>query len=124
MIVKLSEYSGEYVMLDGEVEPRETLLELLEEGELDEGLDVFTVEEKPVWGHIIDAHRVWMMFTDYMYDELSSCFAEAFEGSEDIAKTEFVSSLNAWADKHVDGTVLVGTRTRIDISELFERVKP
>lgn len=75
--MKLSEYNGSHVLLNGEIEYVECLHEMLDEDELD----------------------------------------------EEAAKTALAEALNAWAAKHLTGTVLVETRTRIDISELSE-VKP
>lgn len=119
--MKLSEYNGSHVVLNDEVEYVERLHELLDEDELDEEAEVCTVEDEPIWGHVIDADRVWSMIGDYLYDELNS--EEPYDHGEEAAKTALAEALNAWAAKHLTGTVLVGTTTRIDISELFE-VKP
>lgn len=118
--IKLSEYTGSHVVLNDDIECVERLRELLEEDELDEEASVRTVDDEPVWGNVIDSDRVWSMVSDYLYDELGREYAVAFANSEDAAKTELVEALNAWAAKHVTGTVLVGTTTRIDISELFK----
>lgn len=122
MSIKLSEYGGEYVVVNDEVEPRETLLELLEEGELNEEAKVFTVEHEPIWGHIISPERVWSMIGDYLYDELNS--EEPYDHGVEDAKTALAVAMNGWAAKHLTGTVRVGTNTRIDISEMFDKVKP
>jgi hypothetical protein len=114
--IKLSDYTGDHVVLNDEVEYVERLHELLEEGELDEEATVFTVEEKPLWGHIINADRVLAMIDDYLYEEVEDWDLNNDKGGP-VALTE---ALNAWAAKHLTGTVRVGTSTRIDISELFK----
>lgn len=114
--IKLSEYNGSHVVLNDEIEYVECLHEMLDEGDLDEEADVFTVEEKPIWGHIINADRVLSMIDDFLYEEV-----EDWElNSEEAGPVALTEALNAWAAKHLTGTVLVGTTTRIDISELFE----
>lgn len=122
--IKLSDYTGSHVVLNDEVEYVDRLHELLDEDELDEEASVCTVDDEPVWVHVIDAERVWTMVSDYLYEELGNDYAVAFANSEDTAKAELVEALNGWAAKHVTGTVLVGTTTRIDISELFKAGEP
>lgn len=118
--IKLSEYTGSHIVLNDEVEYVGRLHELLEEDELDEEALVCTVDDEPVWGHVVDADRVWTMVSDYLYEELGKDYAVAFANSEEAAKAELVEALNAWAAKHLTRTVLVETTTRVDISELFE----
>lgn len=122
--IKLSEYTGDHVVLNDEIEYVERLHELLEEDELDEEASVCAVDDEPVWGHVVDADRVWTMVSDYLYEELGKDYAVAFASSEDAAKAELVEALNAWATKYLTGTVRVGTSTRIDISELFKDGEP
>lgn len=120
--IKLSEYDGSHVVLNDEVEYVECLHEMLDNDELEVNVDVRAVDERPMWGHIITAERVWELLSDYLYDEVE-CNDDPYEYSEDNAKKDLVEALNAWAAKHLTGTVLVGTKTRIDISELFERAE-
>lgn len=47
-----------------------------------------------------------------------------FERIREMKPSRVIEALNAWAAKHVTGTVLVGTTTRIDISELFKDGAP
>ena len=118
--IKLSEYHGDQIVLNNDVEYVDRLRELLEEGELDEEAEVFTVEDEPVWGHVGSADQVWMMVSDHLYEELGKDYAVVFENGEDVAKTELIEAINAWASKHLTGVVHVCTTTRIDISELFK----
>lgn len=117
--MKLSEYTGSHVVLNDEVECVERLQELLEEDELDKNADVFAMEEKPIWGHVINADRVLAMIDDFLYEEVDDWELN----SEEAGPVALAEALNAWAAKHLTGTVLVGTTTRIDISELFEGSK-
>lgn len=108
-MIKLSDYEGSHVMLDDEIRPREILQELLTQEALGASESVFAVDNKPVWGQVINAQRVWSMIVERIYDELGRTYADSFTGKESAARDDLIQALNTWASKHIDGTILVGT---------------
>jgi len=114
--IRLSDYNEGDIAIDGEIICVDTFKDDVENGEYEEAPKAFAVTDAPVFGEIITPDWVFQVIHEFLYDELRN-----FEWANDeAAKQDLTKLLTEWAATHLNGTVRVVTRTRVDVSELFD----